>query len=114
MMRLKDESFFLHIGQPVVLEFDRIKETANALDFDKGLVDFRRYGEFRVKWHYWSHKTIYESLAAFSHLSEPSPFVFLPLPHLSNNLLTALLYLLIQKHQIPPSHSHCQNLQYFP
>src|SRR3990167_7998746 len=90
MMRLKDESFFLHIGQPVVLEFDRIKETANALDLDKGLVDFRRYGEFRVKWHFWSHKTIYESLSAFPNLLEPSPSGFLPLsPHLYNNPLNA-------------------------
>src|SRR3990172_10466755 len=53
MMRLKDESFFLHVGQPVALEFDRIKETANALYFDKGFVDFRCYGELWIKCHCW-------------------------------------------------------------
>src|SRR4030066_839853 len=53
MMRLKDESFFLHVGQPVALEFDRIKETANALYFDKGFVDFRCYGDFWIKCHCW-------------------------------------------------------------
>src|SRR3972149_10201814 len=52
MMRLKDESFFLHIGNPVVLEFNRIEESANPLDFNKGFIDPRRYSEFRVKWHY--------------------------------------------------------------
>ena len=58
MMQLKAESFFLHIGQLVVFEFDSIKETTNTLSFDKGFVDFRRYVEFWVKRHYWSHEII--------------------------------------------------------
>src|SRR3989338_5723603 len=51
MMRLKDESFFLHIGQPLVLEFDSIKKPANPLNFNKGFIDPRRYSEFWVKRH---------------------------------------------------------------
>jgi hypothetical protein len=33
-------------------EFDSIKKPANALDFNKGIVDFGRYGEFWVEWHH--------------------------------------------------------------
>jgi hypothetical protein len=51
MVGLKDKGLFLHVGDPLVLELDGVKKTANALDFNKGLVDLSRYGEFGVKGH---------------------------------------------------------------
>src|SRR4030042_6563664 len=51
MMRLKDKRLSLHVGNPVVLEFDSIKKPTNALDFNKGLVVFWCYREFRIKCH---------------------------------------------------------------